>query len=91
MSPADSKYKKKSDVRFRVVADEAVVVRQAEAEVLVLNEVGARILQLVDEGLAHQQLVDRLAEEFEAPEGEVAQDAEVFLARLVEVGVLEPV
>ena len=86
----DRRYKKKSDVRFRVVADEAVVVRQRDAEVLVLNEVGARILELVDEGMSHEQLVGKLVEEFETSEAEVAEDAQAFLAQLVEVGVLEP-
>ena len=47
-----SSYKVSPDIRYRVIDDEAVVVRQREGDVLVLNQVAARVLQLVDENLS---------------------------------------
>ena len=56
------------DVRFRVIDDEVVVVRQGEGDVLVFNQVAARVIQLVGEGLTPQQIGDRAVDEFDAPE-----------------------
>ncbi|MEM1247885.1 MAG: PqqD family protein [Acidobacteriota bacterium] len=79
------------DVRFRVVGDEAIVIRQQAAEVLVLNEVGARILQLLEGEPNLDELVDSLAQEFEAERSQLQADAVAFVAELVEAGVLEEV
>ncbi|MEM9407989.1 MAG: PqqD family protein [Acidobacteriota bacterium] len=79
------------DVRFRVVGDEAIVIRQRAAEVLVLNEVGARILQLLEVEPNLDELVDSLAQEFEAERSQLQADAVAFVAELVEAGVLEEV
>ncbi|MEM6702125.1 MAG: PqqD family protein [Acidobacteriota bacterium] len=79
------------DVRFRVVGDEAIVIRQRAAEVLVLNEVGARILQLLEGEPNLDELVDSLAQEFEAERSQLQADAVAFVAELVEAGVLEEV
>jgi hypothetical protein len=53
MSPPGSRtsttrYRLAPDVRFRVVGDEGVVVRQDAGEVLVVNGVAARVLELLD-------------------------------------------
>ena len=85
------KYRRKPDVRFRIVADEAVVVRQKDAEVIVLNEVGGRILELIEERLDHDVLAERLADEFDSSVEQLASDVDQFLAQLVEAGVIEPV
>lgn len=45
----DSELRLARDVRFRRLADEAVVIRQDVGEVLVVNELGARVLELLDE------------------------------------------
>lgn len=42
------RYRLASDVRFRVVGGEGVVVLQEAAEVLVVNGVAARVLELLD-------------------------------------------
>jgi hypothetical protein len=82
-------FKVSSHVRFRVIDDEAVVVRQCEGDVLVLNHVAARVLQLVGEGLAPDEIVDRVTGEYEAPEHAVRSDVERFLSELVELHVIE--
>ena len=77
------------DIRYRVIDDEAVVVRQQEGDVLVLNQVAARVLQLVGEGLSPDQIGDRVAGEYEAPEATIRNDVETFLAELESLNVLE--
>ncbi|HSO21361.1 MAG TPA: PqqD family protein [Chondromyces sp.] len=84
-------FKVAADVRYRVIGDEAVVVRQLEGDVLVLNEVAARVLQLAGEGLSQAEICGRLAGEFEAPEADLPRDVERFLAELEELAVLERV
>ncbi len=76
------------DVRFRVVADEAVIVRQQVAEVLVVNAVGARILELLRDGAPLDELAATVADEFDVAADRAAGDVEAFLASLRESGVL---
>ena len=77
------------DIRYRVIDDEAVVVRQQEGDVLVLNQVAARVLQLVGEGLSPDEIGDRVAGEYEAPEATIRADVEKFLGELEDLNVLE--
>ena len=77
------------DIRYRVIDDEAVVVRQREGDVVVLNQVAARVLQLVGEGLSPDEIGDRVAGEYEAPEATIRVDVEKFLAELEGLNVLE--
>ena len=84
-----SSYKVSPDIRYRVIDDEAVVVRQSEGDVLVLNQVAARVLQLVDENLSPAEIGDRVAAEYEAPEATIRNDVERCLGELEELKVLE--
>jgi len=77
------------DIRYRVIDDEAVVVRQSEGDVLVLNEVAARVLQLVGDGLSPTEIGDRVVSEYEAPEATVREDVKRFLGELEDLKVLE--
>jgi len=77
------------DVRYRVIDDEAVVVRQREGDVLVFNQVAARVIQLVGEGLSPQQIRDRTVDEFDAPEAKIREDVEKFLDELESLNVVE--
>jgi len=98
-----TRYRLAPDVRFRVVGSEGVVVRQDAGEVLVVNGVAARVLELLDprrakggdpgagdRGRSFDELLDRLAEEFEATEEEIARDLREFLAEVVTGGVVVP-
>ena len=84
-----SSFRVSPDIRYRVIDDEAVVVRQREGDVLVLNQVAARVLQLVGEGLSPGEIGDRVAGEYEAPETAIREDVQKFLAELEELNVLE--
>lgn len=78
-----------SDVRFRVVDQEAVVVRQRSSEVLVMSEVAARLLTLADGVRPIDAWLDVLADEYEVDRGTLEQDVLRFAAELVEQGILE--
>lgn len=80
-----------SDVRFRAVFDEGVVIRQRAAEVLVLNEVGVRILDLISERRTSGEIVEVLGAEFEASAEQLEIDLHDFTDRLIEAGVIERV
>ena len=91
MNNANRRFRPCSDVRFRVIDREAVVLRQNAAQALVLNEVGARILQLLDGKASLAEVISRLSEEFEADPIEIAADCYEFVEDLTEHGVVEPV
>ncbi len=76
------------DIRYRMLFDEAVVIRQEEAEVLGLNLVGARILDCVREGRSAEETVEVLERELDVEPEVLAADVTAFLAELVELGVL---
>jgi hypothetical protein len=84
-----SSYRIAPDVRYRVIDDEAVVVRQNEGDVLVFNQVAARVIQLVGEGLSPQQIGDRAVDEFDAREERIREDVETFLDELESLRVVE--
>jgi len=77
------------DVRFRVVVEEGVVLRQRSAEVLVVNEVGARVLALIDPSRTVAQVLLQLEEEFDVERTVLEADVAAFLAELVASGVVE--
>ena len=78
-----------SDVRFRKVAGEGVIVKQSSAEVIAVNEVGARILQLVEKPKAVDAIVDTMVAEFDVERSRLREDVLSFLAELLEAGVVE--
>ncbi|MBV8203287.1 MAG: PqqD family protein [Acidobacteria bacterium] len=82
--------RRRADVRFRVIDEEGVVVRQSAGEVLVLNDLATRILALAD-GLAPvSRWIDALLGEFEVERPDLERDVLAFAAELVEQGLLEP-
>lgn len=86
---ARSILKTASDVRFRVVDREVVVVRQKSAEVLVMNEVAARLLALADGVHPVSHWLDVLVGEFEVDRATLESDVMSFAAELAAEGLLE--
>jgi hypothetical protein len=78
------------DVRYRLLLNEAVVIRQDAAEVLGLNLVGARVLELIDDGLAESEILESLVQEFDVARKELHVDVQAFIAELIELDVVEP-
>lgn len=91
MIPRDGVFRRKDDVRFRIIPPEAVVVRQSGPEVLVINEVGARVLERIDSGESVATLVAGLAEEYEVEPERLESDVTAFIQDLVTGGVIESV
>jgi hypothetical protein len=85
----DSRFRLREDVRYRVVGQEAVVVRQEAAEVIALNEVGARVLELLSDANGIAEVVDTLVLEFDVDRSVLERDVESFLGEIVEAGILE--
>jgi hypothetical protein len=80
-----------SDLRFRHIESEAVVVRQRAGEVLVMNEVAARILDLADGRTPVSGWIEVLAEEYDVDREALARDVVAFAAELAAEGMLESV
>lgn len=83
--------KPKDDVRYRVVGDEAVVVRQDAAEVLALNDVGARVLELLDAESTLAQVIETLGREYDVSREELELDVENFVTSIRDAGIVEEV
>jgi len=78
-------------VRYRLVLDEAVVIRQEASEVLGLNRVGARILELIAQGRSEEEMIATLAAEFDVRPGDLRVDVAQFIQELVEAaGIVQP-
>ncbi len=81
---------RRSDVRFRVVEDEGVVIRQAAAEVMVLNEVATRLLALADGVTPVEGWIEALLSEYDVERAVLEPDVLAFAAELLDQGLLEP-
>jgi hypothetical protein len=81
--------RRRPDVRFRVIDEEGVVVRQSAGEVLVLNDLGTRILAMADGLVPVARWIDALLGEFEVERPELQRDVLAFAAELLEQGLLE--
>ena len=84
-------YRRRSDVRFRIVGDEGIAVMQSTGEVLAVNGVGARLLSLLETTRALDEILASLTDEYEVERGVLARDVESFVSELVTAGVLEEV
>lgn len=84
-------FKRKDDIRFRVVGDEAVVVRQNAAEVIALNDVGARVLELIDAQKTLADVVEAMSVEYDVTADELEQDVTSFVTAIQDAGVVEEV
>jgi hypothetical protein len=82
-------FRARADVRFRVVGDEAVVVRQEDAEVIALNEVGASILSLLDARRSLGEVLESLLEEYDVDRESLADDLSRFVRELRDAGIVE--
>jgi hypothetical protein len=83
--------RRRSDVRYRRIEGEAVVLRQSAAEVLVLNEVGASVLDLADGERPVGEWIATLAAHYDADPETLAAEVLEFAGELREAGLLETV
>ena len=78
-----------SQIRYRAVGDDGVLVHLENGRVVVVNEVGLFIVQQLDSPKTHQELAAAISQEFEVTEKQAAVDLEVYLAELDNEQVLE--
>jgi hypothetical protein len=83
--------RRRSDVRYRLIEGEAVVLRQSASEVLVLNEVGASVLDLADGERSVGEWIEALRGELEVDAETLARDVLTFAGELEDAGMLEVV
>lgn len=81
-------YRLRSDVRFRRVEDEGVVLVQENNEILGVSAVGIRILELVDGRTGLDGIVEGLLEEFDVERALLEEDVNRFIGDVVAAGVL---
>jgi hypothetical protein len=86
---ASTVLRRRTDVRYRRIEGEAVVLRQSAAEVLVLNGVGASVLDLADGVRPVGEWIDALVQEYGADRETVARDVLEFAGEAEEAGLLE--
>jgi hypothetical protein len=91
MLTLESVLRRASDVRYRRVGEEMVVLKQEAAEVLGLNESGGRVLDLLDARTPVAALVERIASQYDVEPERLAANVLAFLGRLAEVGLVEEV
>ena len=81
-------YRRASDVRYRILDDEAVVIRQRAGEVLGLNALGARLLDALDGVTPVGEIVADLAPGYAVERQELERDALGFYAELAALGLI---
>lgn len=79
----------RSDVRYRMIEGEALVLRQEAAEVLGLNPVGSRVFELIDGRRSVAELLATLEGEYDVDRAELEHDVLGFLGELLHDAVLE--
>ncbi len=90
ISPA-TVLRRAEDVRYRLVQDEGVVVRQRTAEALVVSEVGARLLDLIDGRRSVGEILRLLEQEYEVAPATLERDVAGYLEEILAIGLVEPV
>lgn len=88
MANLEKIYERSSEVRYRILEGQAVVVRQDVAQVFVLSEVGARVLELLDGKRKLADVRDLLLVEYEVDEAQLEQDLNQYIKRLKEAGII---
>ena len=82
-------YRRRDDVRFRVIDSQGVIICQDSGEAVVVSDVGARILELMNEEQSLLEIVDILSSEYEVARSTLEADALTFADELVACGVIE--
>jgi len=90
----DGKYRRSEDVEFREIDGEIIIVPahrgiSAREDVLfTLTDTGKLIWILLDGSNTVQQVIDRVCEQYEAQEEQVARDVVAFLEELAVQGMI---
>ncbi len=82
------------DFVLREVAGDVLLVPTGKTALdlngmMTLNEVGAEIWRMLPEARDSAQIAERLADDYDAPLGQIRADVDDFLAKLRELGIVE--
>jgi hypothetical protein len=77
-----------SQIRWRKMAGEAVIVNQADAELIVLNATGCRLWELLAEGKTPAAIAECIHREFEVDHARAVEDVNLCLASLQDLGIV---
>lgn len=80
----------RSDVRYRIIDQEAVVIQQEDAKVLSLNETGTYILAALDGNRTVSDLLAAMVDEYEVEPATLETDVLAYLEQLLAAHVIEP-
>ncbi len=78
-----------SDVRYRHIPPETLLIRQSGPEILVLNGIAGRLLDLLSPGVTAGDLVEAMQREYDGPPADVERDTLAFLDDLLATGIVE--
>ena len=84
-----SKFELQADVRFRVVGDEGVIIRQTDGEVLSVNQLGGEILTLIQQSQNFGEIVAALSRQYNAESQIIIQDTQDYLEELLSSQVIK--
>jgi hypothetical protein len=88
MGSPSRRYAHHQDVAWRLVQDEALLVDPRTGSIFPLNAVAARLWVLLGEGQAVSEIVERLTQEFDAPQETIQADVSAFIAKAVQAHLL---
>jgi len=80
----ESVFSRAPETRHRRIGDEAVIIHQANAQVLGLNEVGAEIFDLFDGRRRLGEIITELESSFDVERTQLQQDVLSFVSSLLD-------
>ena len=85
----DDRLTLRSQVRFRAIDEEGVIVHTERGVVIVINALGLRTLELIREQGSRRAVIVQLAAEYDASDTTIAADVDAFLDQMREQQLLE--
>ena len=77
-----------SELVWRLVDDEMVIVRLSDGQIRVLNDIGSFVWQLMDGRRTISDLACLVCAEYEVSRQEAEDDIQLFLAPLIQDGIV---
>jgi len=91
MTPSNgTRFTLPSDVRFRLVLDEGIVIRQDANLVYVINELGSEILKRIQSGANYAEICEAIASSYDASADQVEEDVRAFIEHLAAEAIILP-
>ncbi len=86
---ASAKIRLVDGVAFRVIEDEAVVVKPIDGSMMILNETGTSIIKSIGKGITEERLIKKIVDDYDIPVEVANRDVKSFLKRLKKEGIIE--